>query len=55
MEWLAKAWSFVKTHKKKFAALIAAIVAAAETFGYTGLSGYAAKILGFLGTNGAAG
>ncbi len=55
MEWLTKAWSFIKTHKKKAAALIAAIVAAAETFGYTGLTKYATKILGWLGTNGVAG
>lgn len=48
-KWLTDAWSFIKTHKKKVAALIAGIVAAAEAFGYTGLTGYATKILGWLG------
>lgn len=50
MEWLTKAWSFIKTHKKKVAAILTGIVAALEAFGYTGMTGYLTKILGFLGT-----
>lgn len=52
MEWLTKAWSFIKDHKKKVGAAFAGAIAIAEYLGYTGWASWLAKIFGYLGGGG---